>query len=279
LTIEWDVIGGVQAGLQQVYAVEQLPILALGQTERVTVIANVADPQVSRLARTILRDLGAQAALLAPLHVRQQFEGTLVILAERPIEFTEAQINLLTTMTDQLTIVLNDLRLVEEMKSTVHRMEILNQQLSGAAWERYLSGQAELSAESGQPAPTSALNRLEVPIQVRGQTVGRFALEDANANRQWSTDDLTLFQTVANEVALAVDNARLIEQTQRTAQREKDIALAADRIHRASGLDEILQTAVQELSRVTGLPDVAIQFGVADAAASTGGNGQGGFDV
>jgi GAF domain-containing protein len=270
LSIEWDVIGGVQADLQQTYAVEQLPILTLGQFDRVTIISNIVDPQVSRSARAILRDAGVQAALLAPLHVRQQFEGMLIILAERPIEFTESQINLLTTMTDQLTIVLNDLRLVEEMKATVHRMELLNQQLSGAAWERYLSGQAELTVESGHPAPASALNRVEVPIQVRGQTVGRFALEDANADRPWSADDLTLFQTVANEVALAVDNARLIEQTQRTAQREKDIALAADKIHRASNLEEILQTAVQELSRITGLPDIAIQFGAADSS----GNGQ-----
>lgn len=262
LSVEWDVISGAQIDLDQVYPVEQLPILGLGQVDRATVISNISDPRVSRQTRITLRNTGVQAALLAPLRVRDRFEGMLVITAERPVEFAEAQIQLVTSLTDQLTIVLNDLQLAEEMQATVNRMELLNQQISGSAWQRYLSGQGELVAKSGRPAPASELNRVEVPIQVRGQTIGRFALEDANANREWSAEELTLFQTIANEVALAVDNARLIEQTQRTAQREKDVALAADKIHRASDLDEILQTAVQELSRITGLPDVAIQFGV-----------------
>lgn len=271
LSIEWDVISGVQADLDIVYPVEQLPILTLGHIDHITVIANIADPQVPRQAHAILREVGAQSVLLAPLQVRDKYEGMMVFTAEHPIEFTTTQINLITTMADQLTVVLTDLRLMEEMRATVQRMEALNQQLSGASWQRYLSGQALLKAESGLPVPANALNRLEVPIQVRGQAIGHFALEDANPDRQWSPDELSLFQTIANEVALAVDNARLIEQTQRTAQREKDIALAADKIHRANDLDEILQTAVLELSRITGLPDVAIQFGV---ASDDSGNGQ-----
>jgi GAF domain-containing protein len=62
-------------------------------------------------------------------------------------------------------------------------------------------------------------------------------------------------------VALAIDNARLIEQTQRTAQREKEVAVAADQIHRSMNLETILNTALSEIVRITGIEEVAIQFG------------------
>jgi GAF domain-containing protein len=74
-----------------------------------------------------------------------------------------------------------------------------------------------------------------------------------------------MLQTIAGEVALAIENARLIEQTQRTAQREKDIASAADKIHRSSNLDAILQAAVEEVMRIAGTTDVAIQLGRPEA--------------
>jgi hypothetical protein len=77
---------------------------------------------------------------------------------------------------------------------------------------------------------------------------------------------------VADQVALAVDNARLIEETQRTAHREKTIAEAADKIHRPLDLEAILQAAVGEVSRITGLGGVSIQLGFGQSE-STGGNG------
>jgi GAF domain-containing protein len=96
---------------------------------------------------------------------------------------------------------------------------------------------------------------------VRGEAIGSFNVADADANRRWQEEELNMLQTIAGEVALAIDNARLIEQTQRTAQRERDIAAAADKIHRSIDLDAILQTAVEEVMRIAGTTEVAIQLG------------------
>ncbi len=79
-----------------------------------------------------------------------------------------------------------------------------------------------------------------------------------------------MLQTIAGEVALAIENTRLIEQTQRAARREKDIAAAADKIHRSIDLDAILQTAVEEVMRIAGTSEVAIQLGL----TTRQGNGQ-----
>jgi len=115
--------------------------------------------------------------------------------------------------------------------------------------------------ESGHAQPAILTAGLQVPIVIRGETIGTFDVADTRTDRQWQEDELTMLQTIAGEVALAIENARLIEQTQRTAQRERDIASAADKIHRSINLDAILQTAVQEVVRIVGTTDVAIQLG------------------
>jgi GAF domain-containing protein len=109
-----------------------------------------------------------------------------------------------------------------------------------------------------------------VPIVIRGETIGTFDVADARADRQWQEDELTMLQTIAGEVALAIENARLIEQTQRTAQRERDIAGAADKIHRSINLEAILQTAVEEVMRIAGTTDVAIQLGRLETSPGDG---------
>jgi len=148
---------------------------------------------------------------------------------------------------------------------------LLNRRLSGEAWDSYRAGRALQRVESGRMEFVTPENQLHVPIVVRGETIGEFNVADSHLERVWHEDELSMLQTIANEVALAIDNARLIEQTQRTAQREKDVAVAADQIHRSMNLDTILNTALSEIARITGIEDVAIQFG---AATGDPGNGQ-----
>ena len=100
--------------------------------------------------------------------------------------------------------------------------------MSGEAWDSYRAGRAQQRVESGQVEFAALEHQLQVPIVVRGETIGAFNVGDNNLERAWQADEISMLQTIAGEVALAIDNARLIEQSQRTAQREKDIAVAAD---------------------------------------------------
>ena len=110
---------------------------------------------------------------------------------------------------------------------------------------------------------------------MRGETLGTLDLEHLDPAWQLTEEDLTLLNTVAGEVALSLENTRLIEQTQRSAQREKAIAEAADRIHRPVDLQAILRTAVDEVSRLTGATNVGIRLGQGAAPNEAGGNGHG----
>jgi GAF domain-containing protein len=270
VAIEWDVLGGVQFNTGLRYRAAETPLSQLVKPNEAVVIRNADDSRLPQSTREHLAQVGAMATLLVPLALREQYEGFIAVVAEQPHDFHDNEIRLVNSAAEQLGVVLSNVQLATEMQTTVERVDLLNRRLSAGAWGGYLTSREQWLVESGNPQALAATNELQVPIVVRGETIGTFDVADARADRQWQEDELTMLQTIAGEVALAIDNARLIEQTQRAAQREKDIANAADKIHHSVNLDTILQTAVHEVMRIAGTTEVAIQLGQADTARLAG---------
>ena len=57
-------------------------------------------------------------------------------------------------------------------------------------------------------------------------------------------------QAVADQVALALDNARLIEEAEQRAERERLVADISGRMFAANDLETIVQIASEELGRI-----------------------------
>ena len=89
-----------------------------------------------------------------------------------------------------------------------------------------------------------------MPIVLRGEVLGGLQVSEAHQAREWTEDDLTFMQAVADQVALALDNARLIEETQRRAERERLVADISSRMFAANDLETIVQIAGEELGRI-----------------------------
>jgi GAF domain-containing protein len=261
LTTEWDVLGGAQFDTGLRYAAAETPLAQLATEDEVIIIRNAQDTRLPLATREHMAQAGAQAAMLVPLTMNDQFEGFIAAVAEQPRDFQDSEVRLVKSAAEQLGVVLSNLELAAEMQTTLERVALLNRRLSGEAWSSYLAGRDQWQVESGHASQVAATDSLQIPIVVRGETIGVFNVADDRGDRQWQEEDLTMLQTIAGEVALAIENARLIEQTQRAAQREKDIANAADRIHRSIDLDAILHTAVEEVMRIAGTTEVAIQLG------------------
>jgi GAF domain-containing protein len=261
MAIEWDILSGAQMDTGLTYAAADAPLAALVVEDETVVIRDINDTRLPAVTCERLMEVNAQAIILAPLLIGAEYSGFVAAIAEQPRDFTDNEVRLLKATAEQLGVVLANLQLTGEMRATVERVALLNRRLSGEAWDSYRAGRAQQRVESGQVEFAALEHQLQVPIVVRGETIGAFNVGDNNLERAWQADELSMLQTIAGEVALAIDNARLIEQSQRTAQREKDIAVAADQIHRSMNLETILNTALSEIVRITGVEDVAIQFG------------------
>ena len=70
---------------------------------------------------------------------------------------------------------------------------------------------------------------------------------------------------MANEVAIAIDNARLLEQTERRAQREQFIAEISRKMLAAHDMHGIIQVAGDELGRVLHVSRTAIKLGLEES--------------
>jgi GAF domain-containing protein len=92
---------------------------------------------------------------------------------------------------------------------------------------------------------------LGVPLIIGGQVLGVMAVESYTASYAFTEHDRDLLNAIANQTAVALQNARLLEQTQRDAERERALNRIAGRLRNAQSVEQVLNIATQELRAAT----------------------------
>jgi GAF domain-containing protein len=75
--------------------------------------------------------------------------------------------------------------------------------------------------------------------------------------------DVQLLQSIANQVAIALQNAELYEGAQRTADREATVNIINQRIQQAVTVEGVLQVAARELGKALNANRTSVQVGMA----------------
>jgi GAF domain-containing protein/HAMP domain-containing protein len=119
-------------------------------------------------------------------------------------------------------------------------------------------------------AEESSSSALVAPIMLRGQPIGALGLRRAAGDWQWSTDDVALAEAIAEQFALAADNLRLLEETQRRAARERLVGEVTSRVRETMDVEAVLKTAADEMRQALGLDRVVVRLGVADSHSRDG---------
>lgn len=91
--------------------------------------------------------------------------------------------------------------------------EILNRLNSGKAVKikgSLLASTREIQGNRLDPDRSVLL----VPLLMYNQIVGIIGLEDDQMDHEWSEDEIAVIEAVANQIALSLDNARLLEESQ-----------------------------------------------------------------
>ena len=223
-----------------------------------------------------------------PLKVRDNIVGVLDVQSEKPGAFTENDAKTLSILTDQIAIALENARLFTQTQHALNEVQALYRENLQEGWKNF-SREKEIvgyryNLTSGntlaKPVETDeirqAVNRGEVlifhadgitqeasivvPIKLRGQVIGSINIKAPVKNRQWSTDEINLAETISDRLSIALDNARLIEEFQRQATKEQQISEVTGKIGAALNLKNVLQTAVEELGRAMPGSDVVLRF-------------------
>lgn len=234
-----------------------------------------------------LGDLPVRAVLAVPMIWQGQVIGVLMAAHTDPGRtFSADDGNAAQLFAGQAASALENVRLLDRLQGTLTELSAANKRLTSEAWQTRMRGQEiaydyRRAIEAGSAAPTLTMN---VPIELRGQTIGSLTLEDDQAQRQLSADERELVQEVVQRMALALENARLFEQTQtalsearRLAQRERLINRITAQLRGAATVDEVLRIAADEMRHSMHATWTAAELKLVDpSAGGSSGNDQGG---
>ncbi len=92
---------------------------------------------------------------------------------------------------------------------------------------------------------------LALPLKARGRTIGVFRL-DSRRSGHFREEQLRLMEVAAERMALAIDNARLLQEARERAVHEALIHRIASAIGASLDLDQVMNSAVRELLAATG---------------------------
>ena len=104
-----------------------------------------------------------------------------------------------------------------------------------------------------------------MPIKVRGQVIGVIDAHKPDGAGEWTSEEVALMETLTEQLGVALESARLYQDTQRRAVHEQLTREITDKMRRATGVEDIVRTTVDELSRVLGTSRTFARLGVTPA--------------
>jgi GAF domain-containing protein/HAMP domain-containing protein len=223
-----------------------------------------------------------QSEVALPLKVRERVIGVLDVQSEEEMAFDREDVAVLQTLADQVALAIESARLLEESQRALQELESLYGRRLRAAWrERELDQTAYRYSRAGvTPAPRSHApemedatahgqpvvaqerdgHRLVVPISLRDQILGSVVLRREPGQEPWSPQELLMVEEVGNQIAMALEYARLLEDTQRHAARERVLGEITARMRETLDVDTVLRTAIREMGISLGIPRVEVRM-------------------
>lgn len=242
--------------------------------------------EATRFNNPVLPDTRSEMAM--PLLSRGRVIGAMTIQSDRAAAFSPEDITTLQTMANQVAVAIENARLFADAQAALEEMSAIQRRYLGQAWSDFISSESfsgylrtpeGITALGSQMLPevqqvlangetltkkpdaqSDSASSLVVPIKFRDQPIGAFGFAEPGRERQWTDDDIALAEAVAEQLALAAENLRLLDETQRRASREQLIGHVTASVRESLEMDQVLRTAVQELRRALNATGVEIHL-------------------
>jgi GAF domain-containing protein len=296
---EWAVLqaGTGPAGRALLAEGYKLPISgnsAVGQSIATGRLCVVQETDTLQLATEQLPDTRCEAVL--PLRSRGQVIGALTVHSDSPFAFDDVLTSVLQSMADQVAVALDNARLLAESQEALTAERRAYGQASRDMWTQMMSAgltpgfgyvgqqivpigdeqtpqmEAALRHEKSVVVTTQAGSALAMPIKVRGQTIGVVDMQKKTSGNEWTAEEVTLVETLTEQLSVALESARLYQDTQQRATREQLSAQITARMRETLDMDTVLKTAVLEIGQSLGLAEVEVRMGTGEELGD--GNGR-----
>jgi GAF domain-containing protein len=230
-----------------------------------------------------------RSEMAVPLRVGTRIFGALDVQSDQIEAFNEEDIDVLQSISDQLAVAIDKTAQLQTLKQKVNDLEDGYRSYTRGIWQAHLKGSkkqlnyvykqdtlgtdyqksdivddALLRGEPiiASPKPAGDTEELEsevaVPITLRNQSLG--VLNIKFKGKTVPSDMVALVNNASDRLALALENARLLEQIQERAEREHLVSDISTKVRTAADIDTILRTTAAELGKSLGIDEVRIQL-------------------
>jgi GAF domain-containing protein/DNA-binding response OmpR family regulator len=248
-----------QALLAQNFKVAVGSNTVVGQTAANQRLTVAHDVRTSAYEFTLLSP-EIKAELGLPLIHNNQLIGVLNIQTQQKDRFREQDIPTYQALADLITSVIITVRSRQQLTNQLIQTDTLNRQLTREVWEQTeqeanynlayqynlldvkpLDQEALSEQEQGQP-------ELTTEIKIRGQVIGKLSAR-TNPEYDYVEGDNLIMQAVANRVALAIENARLFQETQAVLDETETLYHLSRYLNEAHSLDDIVKAIIAGVMR------------------------------
>ncbi|MBN2004944.1 MAG: GAF domain-containing protein [Anaerolineae bacterium] len=218
-----------------------------------------------------------------PLMARDQLVGVLDIQTEAVAAFTDEDVTVFRILADSIAVSISNTRSLAETQETLERLSRYQEQDALRAWRHALARrdmQVDYAYASGlvsridvdeialpvEPQSITDVTTVETasgqhlllaPISIRRQRLGVLSFEKPTP---WTDEQLQLTRFVVEQLELALDNARLLEETTLRANQQRARSEITARVRLGGSTDAIMRGAVTELGRALQVDRSRIQL-------------------
>lgn len=279
--------------------------LKVGETGIVGNVTATGEPRIAldvgadavHFKDSLLPETRSEMAL--PLRIGMQVIGALDVQSREPAAFDEDDIAILQTMADELAVAIQNSQLLSQMQQTVHELEMASGRYTQEAWqvgverprgyvyrwmgvepsdeqppealEVWAQGEPKLTTTQSQVGDETpgVMGAAAIPIKFREEVIGIVTLRSADGNISQRT--VSQVEEVADRLALALENARLVEETRQRASREETLSQMTARFTQSLDMDTLLRVAVRELGQLPEIAEVSVHVGSPGASLAPDG--------
>jgi GAF domain-containing protein len=213
-----------------------------------------------------------------------QIIGVLDIQSTEPDAFNRENIEILTTLADQVSVSISNARLYEETQKNLIEAEMLYRRDLQTSWKKFsriqkiagirragikasiytdpvdLPGAEEVTRSGATYIQHDKKSQMTIPVKLRGEMIGMLNIK-TDEERSWSADEMDIITAIVERAALSMESTRLLAESRTTAEKERVIGEISAKISAGTEIETILKTAVRELGNQIGGAQISVEIG------------------
>jgi len=197
-----------------------------------------------------------RSEIALPLIVGAQAFGALDVQSTTASAFHPQDIETLQNMANQVSVAIENARLFQEIRMRLQEVQTAQRQYLQDSWSD-LAGEEKLEYDLGEA--DAAESRMDVPLALRDQIIGQITLA---SDTEWSSEDRGWIESVATQAAVALENARLMEESRAQAVIDRTVTEISKKIWSANTVDAILRTAAKEIGAALDASEATVEISV-----------------